>query len=466
MSIQSDHSSFFTDSEKLRSLDNGISRSSSRRSLKNIGTNAGMLLLRGLFRQIIRKGTLTVIAPDGGSHHIGSGAPSITIRIVKPGVIPQLILNPDLAFGEAYMDGALVVEDGDIYDFLNLCFSNLGWSSGHGLRRLRTSVKRLVRRVSQHNPIPIARANVAHHYDLSDTLYELFLDADRQYSCAYFVSPDDTLECAQEQKKRHLAAKLLLRPGQRVLDIGSGWGGLGFYLGQVADVDVTGLTLSTEQHAYAQRRANEIGVGNQVRFLLKDYRQEDNRYDRIVSVGMFEHVGVGHYREYFEKVRDLLEDDGVALIHTIGRADGSGAANAWINKYIFPGGYVPALSEILPAIERAGLYVTDIEVLRLHYAETLKAWRQRFNANRARVAELYDERFCRMWEFYLAGCEAAFRHGGLVNFQIQLSKRVDAVPLTRNYISEQKDARVEGITTVDLAIPVRRATVNNGGFAK
>jgi cyclopropane-fatty-acyl-phospholipid synthase len=333
-------------------------------------------------------------------------------------------------------------------------------------RRIRASVKRLVRRVAQHNPIPIARANVAHHYDISDTLYELFLDADRQYSCAYFVSPEDTLECAQEQKKRRLAAKLLLRHGQRVLDIGSGWGGLGIYLAKVADVDVTGVTLSAEQHAYAQRHANEIGVDDRVRFLLKDYRQEDGRYDRIVSVGMFEHVGVGHYREYFNKVSDLLEDDGIALIHTIGRADGPGAANAWINKYIFPGGYVPALSEILPAIERAGLYVTDIEVLRLHYAETLKAWRQRFNANRERIAELYDERFCRMWEFYLAGCEAAFRHGGLVNFQIQLSKRVDAVPLTRNYIFEEKGTRVEDVTTADLAIPVRRSTVISGDYAK
>jgi len=413
-----------------------------------------MLLLRGLLRQIFCKGTLTVIAPDGGPHHIGSGAPSITIRIVDPSVIPNLVFNPDLAFGEAYMNGALVIEGGDIYDFLNLCLANLGWSSGHGLRRLRTSFKRLVRRVSQHNPIPVARANVAHHYDLSDTLYELFLDADRQYSCAYFVKPEDTLECAQEQKKRRLAAKLLLHHGQRVLDIGSGWGGLGIYLAQVADVDVTGVTLSAEQHAYAQRRADEIGVSDQVRFLLKDYREEYGLYDRIVSVGMFEHVGVGHYCEYFNKVSDLLEDDGVALIHTIGRADGPGAANAWINKYIFPGGYAPALSEILPAIEGAGLYVTDIEVLRLHYAETLKAWRQRFNANRERIAELYDKRFCRMWEFYLAGCEAAFRHGGLVNFQIQLSKRVDAVPLTRHYISEQKETRVEGIAAADLAIAV------------
>jgi cyclopropane-fatty-acyl-phospholipid synthase len=410
-----------------------------------------MPLLRGLLRRIIHNGAITLVAPDGRADHIGSGRPSVTIRIVDPAVIPRLLSHSDLALGEAYMDGALVVEDGDIYEFLNLCFSNLGWSNGHGLRRVRASLRRRVRRVAQHNPIPVARANVAHHYDLSDTLYELFLDADRQYSCAYFMAPNDTLERAQEQKKRHIAAKLLLRSGQRILDIGSGWGGLAFYLAQVPDVGVTGVTLSTEQRAYAQRRAAEIGVSDRARFLLKDYRQEEGRYDRIVSVGMFEHVGSAHYREYFEKVRDLLEDDGVALIHTIGRADGPGAANAWINKYIFPGGYVPALSEILPAIERAGLYVTDVEVLRLHYAETLKAWRQRFSANRDRVAAIYDERFCRMWEFYLAGCEAAFRHAGLVNFQIQVAKRVDTVPLTRDYIVEWERAHAEDIPKVKLA---------------
>ena len=277
---------------------------------------------------------------------------------------------------------------------------------------------------------------MAHHYDLSDALYELFLDANRQYSCAYFISSDDTLERAQEQKQRHIAAKLLLRSGQRVLDIGSGWGGLALYLAHVADLDVTGVTLSTEQHAYSQRRASEIGADDRVRFLLKDYRQQDGLFDRIVLVGMFEHVGVGHYTQYFEKFRDLLEDDGVTLIHTIGSAGGPGAANAWINKYIFPGAYVPALSEILPVIERAGLYVTDIEVLRLHYAETLKAWRHRFIARRQTVAALYDEQFCRMWEFYLAGWEAAFRHTGLVVFQIQLRKRIDTVPLTRDYISD------------------------------
>ncbi|WP_436639676.1 class I SAM-dependent methyltransferase [Microbaculum sp. FT89] len=409
-----------------------------------------MPLLEGLLRRIIHNGAITLVSPDGRAGRIGSGPPTVTIRVVDSAVIPRLLLHPDLALGEAYMDGALVIEDGDIYTFLNLCFSNLGWSNGHGLRRVRASLRRRVQRIAQRNPIPVARANVAHHYDLSDALYELFLDADRQYSCAYFMSPDDTLERAQAQKKRHIAAKLLLRPGQRILDIGSGWGGLAFYLIQVADVDVTGLTLSSEQIAYARRRTNEIGMGDRARFLLKDYRQEDGRYDRIVSVGMFEHVGTAHYREYFEKVRDLLDDDGVALIHTIGRADGPGAANAWINKYIFPGGYVPALSEILPAIEQAGLYITDVEVLRLHYAETLKAWRRRFNSNRERIAAIYDERFCRMWEFYLAGCEAAFRHAGLANFQIQLAKRVDTVPRARDYIVEWEHAHAEDIPKAEL----------------
>jgi cyclopropane-fatty-acyl-phospholipid synthase len=396
--------------------------------------NASMLLLQSLLRRIIRNGTLTVIAPDGRSYDFGDGSPSVTIRITDWAVVRRLSLDPDLAIGEAYMNGTLVVENGGIYDFLDLCFGNLGWGRGHWLRHAQALVGRLGRRLAQHNPVSVARANVAHHYDLSDTLYELFLDAGRQYSCAYYMSPDDTLETAQEQKKRHLAAKLLLRPGQRVLDIGSGWGGLALYLAQTADVDVTGVTLSTEQHGYSSQRVDKAGLTDRVRFQLKDYRHENGRYDRIVSVGMFEHVGVGHYREYFDKVRDLLTDDGVALIHTIGATDGPGAAHSWIQKYIFPGGYAPALSEVVPIIERAGLYITDIEVLRLHYAETLKAWRQRFMANRDHVAAIYDERFCRMWEFYLAGCEASFRHSGLVVFQIQLSKRIDTVPLTRDYI--------------------------------
>jgi cyclopropane-fatty-acyl-phospholipid synthase len=456
MSIQFQPSRFSDVSENVRHLPAGASRAGSKLSRRSITASVGMQLLRSFLRQIIRKGALTVIGPDGRSQLIGHGAPSIAIRITDSRFIPRLITNPDLAFGEAYMDGALVVEGGDIYDLLDFCFANLGWSSGHWVRRAHSTIKYLGRRIAQHNPIPVARANVAHHYDLSDSLYELFLDADRQYSCAYYKSSDDTLERAQEQKKRHLAAKLLLRPGQRVLDIGSGWGGLALYLNRVADVDVTGVTLSTEQHVYSQRRANEIGMDDRVRFLLKDYRQETGQYDRIVSVGMFEHVGVGYYREYFEKVRELLADGGVALIHTIGRADGPGTSNAWINKYIFPGGYVPALSEILPAIEQASLHVTDIEVLRLHYAETLRAWRHRFNASRKRVAKLYDERFCRMWEFYLAGCEAGFRHGGLVNFQIQLSKRIDTVPLTRDYVTEWERSHADDLSAPEGVVAPRR----------
>jgi cyclopropane-fatty-acyl-phospholipid synthase len=401
---------------------------------------AGSFLLRSLLRRVIRKGTLTLVTPDGRSSDFGHGDPSVTIRITDRATVRRLFLNPDLALGEAYMDGTLVVEGGSIYDLLDLCFANLGWGTGHWVERARALGRRLGRRLAQHNPVAISRANVAHHYDLSDMLYELFLDADRQYSCAYYMSPDDSLERAQEQKRRHIAAKLLLRPGQRVLDIGSGWGGLALHLARDADVDVTGVTLSTEQHRYSAERAAAAGLKDRARFLFRDYRHEDGRYDRIVSVGMFEHVGVGHYREYFEKVRSLLTDDGVALIHTIGRADGPGATNAWIRKYIFPGGYTPALSEVIPVIERAGLHITDIEVLRLHYAETLKDWRKRFMANRDRVAAIYDERFCRMWEFYLAGCEAAFRHSGLVVFQIQLSKRVDTVPLTRDYIVEWERA--------------------------
>lgn len=416
---------------------------------REVRASARMIPLRGLLQRLIRTGTLTVIAPDSRAYVFGAGAPSVTIRIRDWATIRRLFLNPDLAAGEAYMDGGLVVEHGSIYDFVALCCANLAGSGGHWVQRTRALSRRVGRRLAQHNPVSVARANVAHHYDLSDTLYDLFLDADRQYSCAYYLSPDDTLERAQEQKKRHLASKLLLRPGQRVLDIGSGWGGLAVYLARVAGVDVTGVTLSTEQQRYASRRVEEAGLANQVRFLLKDYRHETGRYDRIVSVGMFEHVGVGHYLEYFEKLRDLLADDGIALIHTIGSADGPGAAHPWIRKYIFPGAYTPALSEVVPAVERAGLFVTDIEVLRLHYAETLKAWRQRFSANRDRIAAIYDQRFCRMWEFYLAGCEAGFRHSGLVNFQIQLGKRIDSAPLTRDYMSDWERRHGTAISGID-----------------
>jgi cyclopropane-fatty-acyl-phospholipid synthase len=289
------------------------------------------------------------------------------------------------------------------------------------------------RRMFQFNPVIRARRNARHHYDIDLNIYDLFLDSDKQYSCAYFT-PGADLETAQLAKKRHIAAKLALSPGQRVLDIGSGWGGLGLYLARVASADVTGITLSEEQLRYARARAERESQAARAKFELEDYRRVRGRFDRIVSVGMFEHVGVNHFKAYFRKIRDLLADDGVALVHSIGRTDGPGYTNPFIAKYIFPGGYYPALSEVLPVIERLGLIVSDIEVLRLHYADTLKAWRERFLANRARAAEFKGEEFCRMWEFYLAGSEAAFRWQQLMVFQLQLIKRIDALPVTRDYM--------------------------------
>ncbi len=403
-----------------------------------------MLLLR-LLRQVVKTGSLTVIDTRGAHHHIGdaegdAGA-GLAIRLHDPRLEWRLFFRPHLALGEAYTDGTLTVENGDIYDFLDLVTRNLGSVRELPLGRLRKTLGRLGRRLLQHNPLNRASRNVRHHYDLSGSLYGLFLDRDRQYSCAYFADPKMTLDEAQEAKKQHLAAKLLLKDGQKVLDIGSGWGGMGLSLARAANVDVTGVTLSTEQHAISQRRAAKAGLSDRVRFNLQDYRELSGAFDRIVSVGMFEHVGVPHYEEYFRKLSDLLSDDGVAVLHSIGRMDGPGTTSPWIRRYIFPGGYSPALSEVLPVIERCGLWVTDVEILRLHYAETLREWRRRFLANRRRVAKLYDERFCRMWEFYLAASEVTFRNSGHMVFQIQLAKRVDTVPLTRDYITEWEQRR-------------------------
>ena len=401
------------------------------------------MLVSGLLNRIVKFGTLRLVDANGNLHEF-TGAPRdprITIRLHDRALHRRLCLNPLLAVGEAYMDRTLTIEDSDIYDFLAFFGANLGWGKpDYWIPRVLDRFRRLTRRIAQYNPAPRAQRNVAHHYDLSDTLYDLFLDNDRQYSCAYFLSPDDSLETAQEQKKRHIAAKMLLRPGQKVLDIGSGWGGLALAIARAENVDVTGITLSSEQHRAANERVQSEGLADRVRFVLKDYRAAEGAFDRIVSVGMFEHVGVGDYATFFEKVRELLADDGVALLHTIGRSDGPGTTNPWIRKYIFPGGYVPALSEIVSPIEGAGLYLTDIEVLRLHYAETLREWRLRFCANWDVVRRLYDERFCRMWEFYLAASEVAFRHCGQVVFQIQLAKQQDAVPLTRDYVDQYERA--------------------------
>jgi cyclopropane-fatty-acyl-phospholipid synthase len=393
------------------------------------------MLLAAMLARLIRIGRLSVIDARGQRHDFAGGpGPAATVRLHDPALHWKLLARPRLFVGEAYMDGTLTIEEGTLYDFVDVLVSNDAARPVAPIMRLSNAAGRLIRRFHQYNPIPRARRNVAHHYDLSDELYELFLDRDRQYSCAYFRQPDDDLDTAQHDKKAHLAAKLLLQPGHKVLDIGSGWGGLALYLASECGAEVTGLTLSEEQHKVATRRAAQAGLSDRVRFHLRDYREERGQYDRIVSVGMFEHVGPLYYDTYFRKVAELLNEDGVALIHTIGRMDGPCATNPWVKKYIFPGGYLPALSEIMPAVERSGLFITDIEVLRLHYAKTIRAWRERFAARRAEVKAKRGERFCRMWELYLAGSEAAFIREGLAVFQIQLAKKLDNVPLTRDYI--------------------------------
>jgi cyclopropane-fatty-acyl-phospholipid synthase len=394
-----------------------------------------MNLLYRLLRLLIRDGHLAVVDSRGLRRDFGTiGEPALVIRIRDRATEWALLLNPGLALGEAYMDGRLAVENGDIAALLDLITRNVRAGAGAAYLEACSSVRRAWNRLRRRNTLARARKNVAHHYDLSARLYDLFLDSDRQYSCAFFESPDDNLEVAQANKCRRIAAKLALKPGQRVLDIGSGWGGLGLHIARAAQVDVTGVTLSREQLKIARERAARSGLSERVRFRLEDYREIDGPFERIVSVGMFEHVGASHYRDFFRRLSRLLTGDGVALVHSIGRSDGPGATNPWIAKYIFPGGYTPALSEVLPAVERAGLIVTDIEILRLHYAQTLALWRQRFRANWERAKALYDERFCRMWEFYLAGAEMGFRNQGLMVFQLQLAKRVDALPIVRDYM--------------------------------
>ena len=403
------------------------------------------MLLAGFLNRLMHTGCLTVIFASGRSQRFQGSrdGPEVTVRLHSRLLPLKLFLNPMLHTGEAYMNGTLTVEDGGLYDFLDLVGRNVGWRQpDHWVQNLITTpLRAAARRLRQYNPIHRARRNVAHHYDLTGELYDLFLDSDRQYSCAYFLSPEDDLETAQLRKKRHLAAKLLLEPGQRVLDIGSGWGGMGLHLARNEQVAVQGVTLSEEQHKLSNQRAAKAGLAGVVSFALQDYREVEGTFDRIVSVGMFEHVGLNHYGEFFTKVRELLTDDGIAVLHTIGRADGPGATNPWINKYIFPGGYSPSLSEISAAVEKTDMYITDVEVFRLQYAETLRHWRQRFQANRDKVAALFDERFCRMWDFYLCGSESAFRHGGHVVFQVQLAKNADAVPQTRDYIFDEERQR-------------------------
>jgi cyclopropane-fatty-acyl-phospholipid synthase len=400
-------------------------------------------LLRSFLSRFIRRGSMTFITADSDKFSCGDGTGEpVRARFLTSDAERRILLNPELALGEVYMEGSFVIEQGSIADALAVLMgqpdASPSWAKPLWWARF------LIRRIRQFNPRSRSRDNVAHHYDLDGRLYSLFLDADKQYSCAYFETPDASLDDAQLAKKRHLAAKLAIGRGDRTLDIGSGWGGLGHYLAEIAGADVTGITLSTEQLQVANARAAEKNLSGSAKFLLQDYRDVEGPFDRIVSVGMFEHVGVNSYDTFFKRCAELLTDDGVMMLHSIGRSEGPDATNPWIAKYIFPGGYIPALSEVLPAIERSGLLVCDVEILRLHYAETLKAWRERFMARREEAVQLYDERFARMWEFYLAASEMSFRKQNLMNFQIQLAKRQGVVPMTRDYVARE-EARLRGL---------------------
>ena len=400
-------------------------------------------MITSVLKHMIRVGAMEVEDAGGKVTLLGDGSPPrCRVKLHKRSLEWGLLANPPLKVAEAFMDGTLTIEQGDIGDFCEIVAQNYGHLERNRLVRLAFALQRHTRWLKQYNPIGKAKENVAHHYDLSGRLYDLFLDKDRQYSCAYFSEEHEDLERAQLDKKRHIAAKLLLdKPDLRLLDIGSGWGGMGLYLAAVAGARVTGVTLSEEQHKLSRERAEKAGLAGRCDFRLQDYRDLTERFDRIVSVGMFEHVGKKNYSEFFGKVRELLAEDGVCLLHTIARFNEPGPINPFIRKYIFPGADLPTLSEMLPVIEDSGLLVTDIEILRLHYAETLKVWRKRFNENRAAVAELYDERFCRMWDLYLVGCEMGFRHQGLMVVQVQLTRRQDALPLTRDYMFEWERAQ-------------------------
>lgn len=398
------------------------------------------MLFEALLSNLIRIGTLDVTLPDGTQKRFGSGiAPKASLVIRTRRAKRRLTFNPALALGEAFMDGELTAGSGTLYELLDLLALN--WMEGgqHFFDKTLEKFRWAKRWIDQLNSISTSQRNVAHHYDLDGRLYSMMLDEDMQYSCAYFSKGDETLEEAQLKKKKHIAAKLNLdRPGLGVVDIGCGWGGMALFLAREYGARVTGLTLSTEQLKVATRRAHEAGLADRVSFKLLDYRNWTGQVDRIVSVGMFEHVGVDHYRTFFDKIRSMLKPDGVALIHAIGRADGPGSTNPWIAKYIFPGGYSPAISEVLSVVERSGLWATDIEILRLHYAKTIALWREKFERNRATLANIYDERFCRMFEFYLIASELAFRRAGHINWQVQLTRDIAALPLSRDYFFEEE----------------------------
>jgi len=389
-----------------------------------------------LLNYLVKSGDLTVFDADGKAHKFGTPGqkPKSVIRLHDKALHYQLFFYPEFYLGEAYMNGALVLEEGNINDFIELLAINASALGPNLLEKISTRFAPITQLLLQYNPVGKAQKNVAPHYDISDKLYELFLDKDMHYSCAYFTSADSSLEQAQQDKIRHIAAKLRIEPGMKVLDVGSGWGGLAMYLARVTGADVTGVSLSSGQIRKANERVTAAGLQDNVRFLHKDYREMTGVFDRIVSVGMMEHIGVGFYKQFFAKTKELLKPDGNALIHCIGRFDGPGNTNPWLRKYIFPGGYAPALSEVTRVVEKSGLLMADIEILRLHYAYTLHEWQERFRAQKEEVLKMYDERFFRMWEFYLVSAEIEFSHMGTMVFHLQLIKNINALPLTRDYM--------------------------------
>ena len=396
-----------------------------------------MFPLSHMMKSFVRVGTLKIIDADGKVHVFsGQPGPNVTMRLSDRSLYHKLVFNPELNAGEAYMDGRMSFEDSTLRDFLTLFSLNRLSLGSYPLQKVLRRVSRMFKKGQQANPIGKAQQNVAHHYDLGNDFYKLFLDEGLQYSCAYFTKDDNTLEQAQRNKLRLLAAKLNLKPGLKILDIGCGWGDLALYLARLEDVEVVGVTLSKEQFELANARARKAGLDNRVRFELKDYRKVEDRFDRIVSVGMFEHVGVQHYGEFFGKINELMDDDGLALIHSIGHMSPPGTASPWLRKYIFPGAYSPALSEVFEVVEQNSLWVTDLEFLRLHYAKTLAHWAQRFEANRDKIEAMYDPRFARMWEFYLISAEMMFRTGSQLVFPMQLARKRDAAPIVRDYITD------------------------------
>lgn len=402
------------------------------------------IAFHAIMRRFIKNGTLHVVDHLGRkqSFYGAAGFPEITARFHTPTIYTKLLLNPDLALGEGYMHGEITVENASVYDFLFLLACNVDLKTvsltkkWHGFALWQQKLARLVQYISPKK----AKANVAHHYDLPPRLYDLFLDPDKQYSCAYYHSLENDLETAQLDKKRHIAAKLQLRPGLTVVEIGCGWGGLALYLAKTANVKVLGVTLSEEQYKIATRRAEEAGLSDRVQFVLKDYREIEGKFDRVVSVAMFEAVGLKHFNAFFNQMHKLLAEDGIAFLHSIGTEYDIGTSSLWITKYIFPDGYIPKLSEVIPAIEKQRFHITDIELLHHHYAATLQAWRQRFLANSHQLPEHLDDRFIRMWEYYLAGSEVSFQKLGLMIFQIVLMKNKKLIPLTRDYIYETEHA--------------------------